>query len=245
MMDNVKAAIFDLGSTIYRTTRHLGDVHREFLVKIGLEKYAELSDPQLEGAQSRGPDSWLNGRMLMNNVDIYWEPSREDWLEYDRRLLEEIGVTGSLGELVEEYQQKWDRYLSKSGYVLLDGCKETLETLLERGYKLGIASNRFGNPRPFLEEDSILSLFDSIEYTNVPGYKKPSPFMLLKVADDLGVNPRRCVYVGNYVEYDVEAAIRAEMIPILITWCNPEERENAPPETVIIDHMRELLNLLK
>ena len=245
MMDKVKAAIFDLGSTLYRTTRHLGDVHRDFLVKIGLEKYAELTDPQLEGAQSRGPDLWLNGRMLRQNVDIYWEPSREDWIEYDRRLLEEIGVTGSLDELVEEYQRKWDKYLSKSRYVLLDRCKETLETLLERGYKLGVASNRFGNPRPFLEEDSILSLFDSIEYTNVPGYKKPSPYMLLKVADDLGVNPRRCVYVGNYVKYDVEAAIRAEMIPILITWCNPEEKENAPPDTVIIDHISELLNLLK
>ena len=108
MMDKVKAAIFDLGSTLYRTTRHLGDVHREFLVKIGLEKYAELTDPQLEGAQSRGPDLWLNGRMLRKNVDIYWEPSREDWIEYDRRLLEEIGVTGSLDELVEKYQQKWD-----------------------------------------------------------------------------------------------------------------------------------------
>ena len=92
---------------------------------------------------------------------------------------------------------------------------------------------------------AILSLFDSIEYSNVPGYKKPSPFLLLKVADDLGVNPRRCVYVGNYVKYDVEAAIRAEMIPILVTWCNPEERENAPPETVIIDHISELLTLLK
>ena len=183
--------------------------------------------------------------MLRKNVDIYWEPSREDWIEYDRRLLEEIGVTGSLDELVEKYQQKWDKYLSKSRYVLLDRCKETLETLLERGYKLGIASNRFGDPRPFLEEDSILSLFESIEYTNVPGYKKPSPFMLLKVADDLGVNPRRCVYVGNYVKYDVEAAKRAEMIPILITWCNPEEKENAPSDTVIIDHISELLDLLK
>ncbi len=245
MIDRVKAAIFDLGSTLYQTTRHLGDVHREFLASIGLEKYAELTDPQLEGAQSRGPDSWLDGRMLRNNVDIYWEPSREEWIEYDRRLLEEIGVTGSLDELVEEYQERWDSYLSESRYVLLDRCKETLETLSERGYKLGIASNRFGDPRPYLEEDSILSIFDSIEYSNVPGYKKPSPFMLLKVADELGVNPRRCVYVGNYVKYDVEAAIRAEMIPILITWCNPEERENAAPETVIIDHISELLTLLK
>ncbi len=245
MMDKVKAAIFDLGSTIYQTTRHLGDVHREFLITMGLEKYAELTDPQLEGAQSRGPDVWLDSRMLRNNVDIHWEPTREDWIEYDRRLLEEIGITGNLDELVEKYQQYWDRYLSKSRYILMDRCKETLQTLQERGYKLGIASNRFGNPGPFLEEDSILTLFDSIEYTNVPGYKKPSPFMLLKVADDLEVNPRRCVYVGNYVEYDVEAAIRAEMIPILITWCNPEEKEKAPPDTVIIDHISELLSLLK
>ncbi|MFW9799670.1 MAG: HAD family hydrolase [Candidatus Thorarchaeota archaeon] len=245
MIDGVKAAIFDIGSTLYSTTRNMGDVHRGFLIEMGLNKFAEIPDPQLEGAQSRGPDAWLDSCMLQSNVDMYWEPTRQEWVEYDRRLLEAIGVQGPLEDLAEEYQKKWDRYLSDSRYVLLDECKETLEELQRRGYKLAIASNRFGDPRPFLKRDSILSLLDSVEYTAVPGYKKPSPFMLLKVADDLRINPRRCVYVGNYVRYDVEAAIRAEMKPILITWCNPEEKDSAPPDMLIIDHIREMLNLLE
>jgi len=114
-----------------------------------------------------------------------------------------------------------------------------------QGYKLGIASNRFGDPTNMLEKDGIAKFFGSIEYSAVPGYAKPSPYMLLQVAQELGSNPMRCAYVGNIVEYDVVSANRAGMVPILITWVDPEQRELAPEGTVIINHICELEEMLK
>ena len=244
MIKEIDAAIFDLGGTLYRTERDLGDVHRRVLTKVGLAGLAAMPDHELEGAQSRGPDVWLDEYMLKKRADKHWEPSREDWVEYDKRLLKSLGAEGDIERLANEYQTLWDEWLRVDRYIPLDGCRETLVELKNRGYKLGMASNRFGDPRPILKRDGNLSLFESVEYTNVPGYKKPSPYMLLKVADDLGVNPRRCVYVGNYVRYDVEAAIRGEMKPILIIMCNPQEREIAPTDTAIIEHLPELLEVL-
>jgi phosphoglycolate phosphatase len=244
MIKGIEAAIFDLGGTLYKTEKDLGDVHRRFLTELGLEELAAISDEELEGAQSRGPDAWLDEVMLKMRADIHWEPSRDDWVEYDKRLLRSLGAEGDIEKLANEYQTKWDMWLRVDRYIPLDGCKETLVELKNRGYKLGVASNRFGDPRPFLKIDGILSLFDSIEYTAVPGYKKPSPYMLLKVADELGVNPRKCVYVGNYVRYDVEAASRGELTPILIIECNLEERAVAPADTIMIEHLPELLELL-
>jgi len=244
MIKEIDAAIFDLGGTLYRTERDLGDVHRRVLTKVGLAGLSAMPDHELEGAQSRGPDVWLDEYMLKKRADKHWEPSREDWVEYDKRLLKSLGAEGDIERLANEYQTLWDEWLRVDRYIPLDGCRETLVELKNRGYKLGMASNRFGDPRTILKRDGNLSLFESVEYTNVPGYKKPSPYMLLKVADDLGVNPRRCVYVGNYVRYDVEAAIRGEMKPILIIMCNPQEREIAPADTAIIEHLPELLEVL-
>jgi HAD superfamily hydrolase (TIGR01549 family) len=244
MIEGIDAIIFDLGGTLYKTEKDLGDVHRRFLTELGLEALAAISDKELEGAQSRGPDAWLDEFMLKKRADLHWEPSREDWVEYDKRLLTSLGAEGDIEILANEYQTKWDTWLRVDRYIPLDGCKETLVELKNRGYKLGVASNRFGDPRPFLKKDGILSLFDSVEYTAVPGYKKPSPYMLLKVADELGVNPRKCVYVGNYVRYDVEAASRGELTPILIIECNLEERAVAPADTIMIEHLPELLELL-
>lgn len=244
MIKGIDAAIFDLGGTLYRTERDLGEVHRRFLAEVGLTDVAAMSDYELEGAQSRGPDVWLDEYMLKKRADLHWEPSREDWVEYDKRLLKSLGAEGDIERLANDLQSLWDGWLRLDRYIPLDGCRETLVELKRRGYKLGMASNRFGDPKSVLERDNNLSLFGSVEYTNVPGYKKPSPYMLFKVADDLGVNPRRCVYVGNYVRYDVEAAIRGDMVPILIVECNPEEREFAPANTTIIEHLPELLEIL-
>jgi phosphoglycolate phosphatase-like HAD superfamily hydrolase len=77
----------------------------------------------------------------------------------------------------------------------------------------------------------------------VPGYTKPNPYLLIQAAMELGVNPRLCAYVGNLVDLDVIAAIRADMLPILTTWANPEETDKAPEQAIVVESLQELLEL--
>ncbi|NHI84326.1 MAG: HAD family hydrolase, partial [Candidatus Thorarchaeota archaeon] len=128
---------------------------------------------------------------------------------------------------------------------LADYTKEGLENLHSNGVKLAIASNRFGDPSRFLQEEGIIHYFSAVEYTAVPGYRKPSPYMLLRAAADLKMNPIKCAYVGNMVHCDVAAAMRAQMQPILLTWCNPEEEAKAPRETTIIEDIRSVMDVLE
>ena len=67
--------------------------------------------------------------------------------------------------------------------------------------------------------------------------------MLIKVAATLGVNPSRCAYVGNMIEFDIFAAKNAGMVPILLTWCYPPKTP-IPQDTVVIEHIRELLEMV-
>jgi FMN phosphatase YigB (HAD superfamily) len=107
-----------------------------------------------------------------------------------------------------------------------------------------VASNRFGDPSEILRQDEILHLFDVVEYTNVPGYKKPSPYMLIRVAQQLGINPNKCAYIGNVARYDVEAATRAGMVPVLITWIDPHDEDQLTSDTVVIEHIDDLTEIL-
>ena len=44
---------------------------------------------------------------------------------------------------------------------------------------------------------------------------------------------------------DVGAAIRAYMVPILVTWADPKDAEKAPKYTIVIESLLELLDMFK
>ncbi|MDF1538225.1 MAG: HAD-IA family hydrolase [Candidatus Thorarchaeota archaeon] len=237
--------IFDLGGTLYEPLEGLVSVARRHLIDAGIEECEDLTDDEIENALDTQRRDWLIQYMRDNNVEPHWEPTRYEWIKYDRMLLEVLCIDGDLDSLAATYQDKWDAFHQSIRPKLIDGCKEGLARMSADGYKLGIASNRFGDPSTHLETDEIKQYFGAIEYTAVPGYAKPSPYMLLEVARALGSNPHRCAYVGNIVEHDVVSANRAGMVPILLTWIDSEQRDLAPEGTVIIDHIWELEEMLK
>ncbi|MHA2359931.1 MAG: HAD family hydrolase [Candidatus Thorarchaeota archaeon] len=240
-IEGIKALIFDLGGTLYRPVTDMCNLTREFFIDLKIEGFRQISDSEIVEA-TKGPDEWLNNYMIENEVDMHWVPDTDVWIEYDRLLLDSFGINDA--KIVKRYQEKWEDFLESAHTELIEGCKQGLEKLHERGFKLGVASNRFGDPSEILKEDSILDLFDAVEYTNVPGYRKPSPYMLIRVAQMLRMNPSRCAYIGNVVKFDVEAASRAGMIPVLITWIDPQEADLVTSDTVIIEHIDDLMEIL-
>ena len=244
-LHGIRALIFDFGGTLYDSSFQLVDTTRRFLDEVGLYQHRKLTDSEMLELFSNGPDKWLDEYMLKNDVDMHWKPSNKEWLEYGRRVLHSLGVTKNVDEIATEVQKKWDAIEEGMFANLIDGCKETLEELQNQGYKLSIASNRFDDPSRYFERDRISHLFEVVEYTNVPGYKKPAPYMLIVAAAKMGVNPINCAYVGNMVQFDVAAAKNADMMPILLTWIDKEQADNATPEIIVIDHIRELLQIVK
>ncbi|NHJ14357.1 MAG: HAD family hydrolase [Candidatus Thorarchaeota archaeon] len=239
----VEVVIFDLGGTLYNPL-DIGNATRTFLQEIGIDHMCHMEDTYCRRANNLA-DEWLDEHMLGRGVNPYWEPSVEEWVEYDKIVLRTLGLETDVEKYAMDYQKQWDLLLSEIRPKLADHVEEELENLRSQGLKLAIASNRFGDPSSFLEEDGILQHFSAVEYTAVPGYRKPSPYMLLKAAADLKMNPMKCAYVGNIVHYDVAAATRAQMQPILLTWCNPEEGAMAPKEVAIIEDIRGVMEVLE
>jgi HAD superfamily hydrolase (TIGR01549 family) len=242
-LDRVEAVIFDIDQTLYDAEVPLGDIQRGIFRDAGLVEYSTYTDLQLGKAVHHDAQPWLNKYMLENNVDVHWEPSIEIWIEYVRRLLSSLGVRDNLERLASEISQMWNERRLLSNSSLLEGVKPVLEQLSLKNLKLGVITNRFDDPTPVLQRDGILDLFGAIEYSKVPGYCKPSPYMLIQVARELGKNPLNCAFVGDFVAIDIVAANRACMKPVLLTWRNPDQAEKAPPDTLVVDHIDKLLDL--
>ena len=240
--ETTKVIIFDMGGTLYDVRLESVVMVRFFLRELGISEFNRLSDKEIEQLIEPA-DAWFDKTLVEREAGPHWLPATEDWVEYDRRVLLEFGVKQGVLSKAQHCERKWASVPVERRSTLLEGCKPVLEELKSRGYMLGIASNRHNDPAARLAFDGLSSLFGAVEYSCVPGYKKPSPYMLIQVASSLQVNPRKCAYVGDSITYDLQSAIRAEMRPILLVWCNPEEGARAPTGTTVIHHIKELLKL--
>lgn len=243
-LEDIRALVFDMGGILYDTPRETTVMTRFILKELELHEFEEYSDQTIEDTINR-IDDLFDRNLVEANQEPHWLPSYDDSVEYDRLILKELGVKGDLNEMASYAHSEWLKALPNMMPRFLEPCREVLETLRSSGYQLGVASNRRNDPLPRLESDGVLHLFDSVEYSCVPGYRKPSPYMLLQVASKLGINPRKCAYIGDRIKHDIAAAKRADFLPILLVWCGLEESEKAPEDVIVIEHISELLDIFK
>jgi HAD superfamily hydrolase (TIGR01549 family) len=215
-LDRIKAVIFDLGETLYEPPK-IGAGYYEYhltMVRKLLDEDFYFSEQEYNSAESLAYEEFAE-KLVEGAVPPEYEVTREDWIRFDTAILRGFGVTGDIEELGREYQRLWNEFLESNTSILKADAKEVVEGLNNRGYKLGVATN-WSDPSEQLGKDGILDYFQSIQYSLVPGYSKPSPYMLFMNAQVLGVNPIMCAFVGNSLTVDVGAARRAGMLPILM-----------------------------
>ena len=95
------------------------------------------------------------------------------------------------------------------------GVREALETLRERGTRLGVCTNKREDlARAVLDELGLLAYFASVVGCDRLPWCKPDPRHLQAVVEELGASPSRVAYVGD-MEIDRQCA-EAAGIEVLI-----------------------------
>jgi len=102
--DHIDTIIFDLGGTLYNPLEGLVSLARRYLIEAGIDDCENLTDEEIEKALDTQRNDWLIKYMLDNNVGPHWEPTREEWIKYDRILLEVLCIEGDLDALAVAYQ---------------------------------------------------------------------------------------------------------------------------------------------
>ncbi len=109
-----------------------------------------------------------------------------------------------------------DGRFAKLWYSPLDGAREAVVELRDRGYRLAVVSNSDGEVAEKLERGGFGGLFETIVDSAVVGVEKPDPRIFLIALERMGLPPGQAVYVGDIPAVDVEGARAAGVAPVLI-----------------------------
>ncbi|MFX1560867.1 MAG: HAD family hydrolase [Promethearchaeota archaeon] len=235
-----RAVLFDMHKTITQVNDSFIGLNRKVAYSAGID-LSKFTDDDIRTAHEKF-DKWFTLYQIERDVDIHFGNEVEHWTDANRVMFEALGIEGLTDEVLVAIEMEWKGHLKTWETIRPDG-KDTIIELHNRGYQIGICTRRTDDPTNLLREWGILDYLDTVQWTAVPGYAKPNPFTLILASEEIGVNPLRCVYVGNRADIDVEAAMRAGMVPILTTWADKEEAKKAPQGTYVIGEVSELLGL--
>lgn len=172
MLRNVKGVIFDLDGTLVDSMWMWEDIDREFLSSHNIELPEDLQK-KVEG-------------MSFDETAIYFK--------------ERFQLKDSIEEIQEIWNNMaWNKYATQ--VPLKEGVLEFLDYLKDNNIPCGIASS---NSRELIElvigRYNIASYFKTIRNSNEVQKGKPSPDIYLLVAEELGVEPEKCLVFEDVVQ---------------------------------------------
>src|SRR5690606_28717430 len=116
--------------------------------------------------------------------------------EVIRYWFDHIGWQGTTPLEVEEQIVRRMIDLIRQNGEPLPGVRETLHYLREQGYKIGLATSSYAVLiNTVLTTLGITSAFDCVHSAEYENYGKPHPAVYLHVANQLEVNPTRCLVI--------------------------------------------------
>jgi putative hydrolase of the HAD superfamily len=179
---------------------------------------------------------------------FFWIPGTVEELEYPglvRRLLDDFGVEVTDDELtrfLEAEHAAWDPARQPAAHT-----PALLESLRERGFKLGLVSNAF-DPGWLLHRDleqmGLAERLDVAVFSSEIGKRKPHPAIFEHALESLGVAAPDAVFVGDRLYEDIRGANELGMTTIQALWFRADEHpDGGVPDFQAFTQM-DVLNVL-
>ena len=231
---NIKAIFFDMDNTLV----HLPDFSSENFFKETLKDLGIL----VEIGQIRQAYQSLEGWVKENLTDYtHWK--RETFVEWNRLLLENIGVQGDLKALAEKSEDRWQNLPQEVGEELYPEAREVLNSFSKTSLLLGVVSNRRSESiRKSVENHEISHYFQCLvspQDANAPRGKLDRQMWELALRI-VGVDASESVHVGDSYTQDVVGARQAGLLPIII---DRNERYDAV-DCLKVRNLKELFGIL-
>jgi HAD superfamily hydrolase (TIGR01549 family) len=238
MNENIEAIFLDIGNTLrilLDDPPHRVAARRKITELLGTGEDPEIFCQKLD-TRYKTYRKWAFENLAEAPEAELWTR----WLapDFPAEKVAPLGV-----ELTFQYRQSMGRR------VVVESGKEVVVELHRRGYILGIISNLITSREipDWMEADGFRPYFKSVVLSSVLGRRKPDPEVFLEAARQAGVEPERCVYVGDNPKRDVIGARQAGFgaVVLIIDPARLDEKpisnENRPD--LVIHNFSELLKI--
>lgn len=187
---DIKGVIFDLDGTLIHTIEDICDAANAMLANHGIQPHVNEAYLHWIGNGA----AKLIERAMGNVID----PAR-------------------LKQYVAEFKEIYGRNLHHKSRVY-EGISEVLDHCLDRDISMTILSNKPHHltiqvADHHLSAWSFKAVFGQRDH--VP--RKPDPAAAFEIADIMGIEPGRTLFVGDS-QGDMDTAVAAGMIPVGVTW---------------------------
>jgi len=129
-------------------------------------------------------------------------------------------------------RRRHDMLFGLDAFQLRPGIDELLRRLAARGLALGIVANQPASAVERLQRAGIAGHFAHLGLSGVVGVRKPDPAIFLGAAEALGVQPARCIMVGDRIDNDIAPAKALGMAAIRFrSGRHARQQPRSPSET--------------
>jgi putative hydrolase of the HAD superfamily len=213
MISSICVVIFDLGGTLF----YEKDPWPPYYQRANAALIQTLRDAKL----NIEPSTFFRGHHGL--FDLYYDRRGDDTDEETtgvllRQLLKEQGnlnvndavIANALHAMYEITQANWH---------LEEDALSTLQTLRQRGFRVGIISNGADdvNTQTLIDKADIRSYFDYIISSAALGTRKPHPKIFRAALDHFNVPAKQVVMIGDTLDADILGAHQVGMKSIWIT----------------------------
>lgn len=197
--------LFDVGSTLVDPHPSARALVLRTLVGHGLD----VTSDRLATAE---PTAWQQVADRLPFHRYGQDESRGFWDAFYQALLTALGVEAAPALRAALYRE----FQRIENWRLYPDAVEVLQTLRERGYRLGVVSNWEEWLEDLLLALDIHARFDFIVASGPFGRAKPHPSIFQHALRLAGVPPGAAAHIGDSVRDDVTGARAAGLRPILI-----------------------------
>jgi HAD superfamily hydrolase (TIGR01549 family) len=235
--DKINGILFDLDGTLRHNKPSSVHAFFDYAVQFGLPDSSEKRKAATRWAHYY----WAQSSDLADDLRIYQELDDPFWTNYSRRNL--LAFDCEI-ECAQELAPKMVTYMNTE-YQPEDWVPEdvptTLQALRERGYHLGVLSNRSQPCQDHLNRLGLLDYFDFALVAGEVNVWKPDPMVFQHALKRMGTTPEQTIYVGDNYYADIVGAQAANMVPVLV---DPEEifPDAACPVISTLGELQVLLN---
>lgn len=211
-LQGIQLILFDLDGTLRYNRPSETQALFDYAASLGVAD----SPARRKKAQRWTHYYWAQSPELTEDKDHFPGFEQDFWLNYTVRSLQ---VFDCPEEMIQEFAPRICRHMReeyKSESFVPAEVPETLQTLKQNGYRLGVLSNR---GKPYNDEITDLGLEDFFELALAAcelDAWKPNPLIFLRSLERLGVPANQAAYVGDNYYADVVGAQNAGLWPILL-----------------------------
>lgn len=187
----IRAVIFDLDGTLLDTVEDIADAVNAVLAEEGFPTHSVETYKVMVGS---GVQNLVERALPRHHRDE--------------------GMVVKCIEKIRTHYRKHGRAKTRA----YDGIKELLEELVNKKIKLAVLSNKPHDSTVDSMEHFLGDFrFEVIEGAKADDPVKPHPEVALRIAQEMGVEPTECIFLGD-TDIDMQTARAAGMHPVGALW---------------------------